>query len=87
MPPIPKKKAIGNKNSAFVDERCFLLNMFIKQLSRCPYLQESDEFGIFVNPKNANHMQRELSLLPRISAENLLNRIQQYYSFMGEIND
>jgi hypothetical protein len=32
-------------------------------------------------------MQRELSLLPRISPENLLNRIQQYYSFLGEIND
>jgi len=41
VPPIPKKKAIGNKEKVFLDERCFLLNMFMKQLSRCPYLIES----------------------------------------------
>lgn len=44
VPPIPSKKAIGNTKSSFVEERCFLLNMFIKQLSRCPYLVESQEF-------------------------------------------
>jgi len=44
VPPIPKKKVIGNKERAFLEERCFLLNMFIKQLSRCPYLVESQEF-------------------------------------------
>jgi sorting nexin-1/2 len=50
VPPIPKKKAIGNKNAAFLDERCFLLNMFLKQLARCPYLIESEEFGIWIKP-------------------------------------
>jgi hypothetical protein len=30
IPPIPSKKAIGNKNNAFIEERCFMLNMFIK---------------------------------------------------------
>jgi hypothetical protein len=52
VPPIPKKKAIGNKEKSFLDERCFLLNMFMKQLSRCPYLVESQEFSIFVKPMN-----------------------------------
>jgi hypothetical protein len=51
IPPIPPKKIVGSKNSSFVEERCFLLNMFIKQLSRCPYLVESLEFEIFVRPK------------------------------------
>jgi hypothetical protein len=30
VPPIPVKKAIGNTKQHFVEERCFLLNMFIK---------------------------------------------------------
>jgi sorting nexin-1/2 len=50
VPPVPSKKAIGNTKQSFVEERCFLLNMFIKQLSRCPYLLDSQEFAIFVKP-------------------------------------
>lgn len=86
MPPIPAKKAYGNTKTSFVEERCFLLNMFVKQLSRCPYLVESQEFEIFVRP-TTNALQRELSLLPSMSPENQLARIQTYYSFMGEITD
>lgn len=86
VPPIPGKKVYGNTKNSFVEERCFLLNMFLKQLSRCPYLVESQEFEIFVRPKT-NSLQRELSLLPRMSPENQLARIQTYYSFMGEITD
>jgi len=74
VPPIPSKKAIGNKEQVFVDERCFLLNMFIKQISRCPYLVESQEFLIFVKPTTRS-LQRELSLLPEMSPENQLLRI------------
>ena len=86
IPPIPPKKAVGNKSQVFIDERCFLLNMFLKQLSRCPYLVESLEFELFVQPKTAN-LQRELSLLPQSTPENQLAHIQKYYSFMGEITD
>ena len=51
VPPIPHKKKIGNKDGDFIRERCFLLNLFIKQTARCPYLLESDEFSIFLRPK------------------------------------
>jgi len=54
IPPLPKKKTMGNQKVSFVEERCFLLNMFIRQLSRCPYLIESSEFSIFVRPSNPN---------------------------------
>ena len=30
VPPIPGKKYVSNKAEAFVEERCFLLNMFLK---------------------------------------------------------
>lgn len=84
VPNVPSKKAIGNTKQAFVEERCFLLNMFIKQLCRCPYLIDSQEFAIFVKPQTAS-LQRELSLLPSDSPEALLNSIRAYFSFMGEI--
>ena len=55
-------------------------------MARCPYLVESEEFYIFVRPSQIN-LQRELSLLPRLSPENLLTRIQQYFSFIGNISE
>lgn len=30
IPPLPGKKTVSNKKPEFVDERCFLLNMFLK---------------------------------------------------------
>jgi len=34
-----------------VRERLFVLNRFIKQLTLCPYLLESDEVHVFINPQ------------------------------------
>jgi len=50
IPPIPNKKSVGNTKAEFVNERCFLLNLFIRQVARCVYLSESEEFQIFVRP-------------------------------------
>ena len=30
IPPIPVKKTMGNNKPEFVEERCFLLNLFIR---------------------------------------------------------
>jgi hypothetical protein len=43
VPPIPPKKKMGNTSQEFIEARCFYLNMFFKQLVRCPYLLESEE--------------------------------------------
>ena len=86
IPPIPSKRTVGNTKSEFVAERCFLLNLFIRQVARCPYLIESEEFNIFVRPQSTN-IKREMSFLARLSPENHLTRIQQYFSFMGVISD
>jgi len=50
VPPISKKKIVGNTSMKTWQERSFLLNIFIKQLTRCPYLIEAEEFGYFINP-------------------------------------
>mmetsp|Transcript_21896 Transcript_21896/g.26963 ORF Transcript_21896/g.26963 Transcript_21896/m.26963 type:complete len:121 (-) Transcript_21896:893-1255(-) len=84
IPPLPPKQTLGTSKVEFIEERCFLLNMFLRQTARCPYLVESEEFHIFARPSQVN-LQRELSLLPRLSPENQLNRMQQYFSFIGNI--
>jgi hypothetical protein len=40
-----------------------------------------------VKPQSQANLQRELSLMPQLSPENQLARIQKYYSFMGAITD
>ena len=39
IPEIPPKKAIGNKDSKFVEERRLLLEMFLVNLTRHTYLR------------------------------------------------
>lgn len=53
VPPVPPKKSVGNMESHFIEERRYLLDLFIRQLVRCPYLYESDEFRIFVRPQKS----------------------------------
>jgi sorting nexin-1/2 len=38
----------GNKDNAFVEERCFFLDLFIKEICKLPYLFESSEFQAFI---------------------------------------
>ena len=49
----------------FIEERCFFLNMFFKQLVRCPYLFESDELKLFIRPVTT--VDKNLTLLPKLT--------------------
>lgn len=51
IPALPKKQNFGNNSDEFLKERCYLLSMFIKQVAKCPYLVESEEFNVFVFPQ------------------------------------
>lgn len=51
IPSLPKKQSFGNKEKEFLKERCYLLTKFLQQLSKCPYLFESEEFHVFIFPK------------------------------------
>lgn len=62
-----------------------LLNLFIKQLVRCPYLLESEEFYLFARPHI--DLEKALTLMPKLSMDELLQRISKYYTFMGEITE
>lgn len=43
VPPIPEKKAMGNKEGIFVEERLYFLDRFMKEVCHLPYLAESEE--------------------------------------------
>lgn len=85
VPPIPPKVTMNNTDKEIVEERCSLLNLFFKQLVRCPYLYESEELKLFIRPHI--DIEKALTLLPKLSSEQLLERTTRYYSFMGEINE
>ena len=65
VPPIPPKKTMGNKDQDFIEARCFYLNMFYKQMVRCPYLLESDELANFIRPQK--EVTRALTYMPKMS--------------------
>lgn len=52
IPPVPKKYIVGNTSIQVLKERSFLLNIFLKQSTRCPYLLESLELMVFISPSN-----------------------------------
>lgn len=62
-----------------------MLNLFIKQVVRCPYLYESEELRLFIRPHI--ELEKALTLLPKLTSEENLERVSRYFSFMGEITE
>jgi sorting nexin-1/2 len=50
VPPIPEKKAVGNTDRLFVEERMVYLNKFMKDCAAIPYIAESQELQTFLRP-------------------------------------
>ncbi len=74
---------MDNTDKKLVEERCHLLNLFIKQAVRCPYIYESEELHLFIRPHI--DVEKALTLLPKLTGQQMLERVSKYYSFMGEI--
>jgi len=60
--------------------------MFFKQLVRCPYLIDSDELQLFLRPKN-KEVERELTYLPKLSIQKILEKLIPFYSIMGDVEN
>ena len=50
FPQLPPKKAIGNKDIKFINERRFYLERFLKKMASFPFLINSQEFLAFSRP-------------------------------------
>jgi hypothetical protein len=52
---------------------------------RCPYLIDSEELRLFIRPHI--DIAKALILLPRSTYEENLEKMNKYFSFMGEITE
>ena len=85
VPPIPEKKATGNTEAPFVEERMFYLNKFMKDIAQLPYLYESEEFALFLRPPTAD-IDQAFMQLPLLTSDKLLARLREVMP-LQETND
>ena len=69
VPNIPKKKIVGNLESAFIGMRCKQLNNFANKLVDLPYFFNSDEVKFFLSSED---VEKSLNKLPKESYDELL---------------
>lgn len=51
-PFLPEKKFFGNTDLKHLEERCFLLEQFLRKVYKTPYLLISEEFALFARHSN-----------------------------------
>ena len=75
IPVLPEKKAIGNKDILFLQDRTFYLQRFLRKLSRYEFVIESPEFLLFSRPQGMN-VQKALEKLMPLSTTQKYERLQ-----------
>jgi hypothetical protein len=75
VPPIPEKKAMGNTDDAFVQERMYFLDKFLKDIAGLPYLYESQEFATFLRP--SGDLEHCFNQLPLLTTDQMLARFRE----------
>lgn len=76
VPPIPPKKAIGNKDDKFVEERKHFLERFLLLISKIDHIIKSDEFRLFSRP--SGEIDKAVQMLPSITPDFLLDRYKTH---------
>jgi hypothetical protein len=61
---------VGNKEDLYIQERWYLLNRFIQELSAIEYLWKSDEVKAFIRP--TLEVEKSLVLMPKLSSDQTL---------------
>ena len=75
IPPIPPKKAIGNKDAKFVEERRLLLQRFLREVGKNENLLSSEEFKTFARPQGPD-IEKQINSLPKITSDQLIERLR-----------
>lgn len=76
IPIPPPKKAIGNKDLTFVQDRTFYLQRFLRKLARFDFIIESPEFQAFARPITGLTVERGIQRLLPMSTAQLYDRIK-----------
>ncbi|CAD8056925.1 unnamed protein product [Paramecium sonneborni] len=86
IPPVPPRKAFGNLEQQFIDERRLMLEDFLKKIATLKYLWYSEEFQVFL--KTPGEIEKALLSVPKITNEEIINKYQDAFSDLSgrEIN-
>lgn len=76
IPVLPPKKAIGNKDHGFVQERLYYLNRFLRKIARFTFIIEGQEFQMFARPQGMK-VDQALSKLMPLSTMQKYERIKE----------
>ena len=76
IPLVPPKKAMGNKDMVFLQERRFYLERFLRKIAKYDFVINSQEFQIFCRPQGLD-VEKSLSKLPKLSNSQLYDRLKE----------
>mmetsp|Transcript_39706 Transcript_39706/g.60850 ORF Transcript_39706/g.60850 Transcript_39706/m.60850 type:complete len:311 (+) Transcript_39706:22-954(+) len=85
IPNLPPKKAIGNKDIKFINERRFYLERFMKKVSVFEFLLNSQEFLIFSRP--SGDVDKMLSNLPKSSSVDIVEKYREQLKIEDHLYD
>lgn len=85
IPAIPPKVKIGKMEDNIIQERCYLFNRFMKDVSEIPYLWESDEVKVFLRPNMS--VSQAMSLVPAPRVEDLYEKILKVTKIDPNVDD
>lgn len=85
IPAIPPKVKIGKMEDDVVQERCYLFNRFMKDISEIPYLWGSDEVKVFLRPNMS--VAQAMSLVPAPTPEQLYEKLLKATQINPDIDD
>ena len=85
IPQLPPKKAIGNKDVKFINERRFYLERFLKKMAALPFLINSKEFLIFSRP--TGDIDKLLSAVPKSTPNEQVDQMRQSLSIEDHLYD
>ena len=75
FPCLPEKKAVGNKDLLFLQDRTFYLQRFLRKIARFDFILESQEFQLFSRPQGQD-IQKSLEKLMPMSTAQKFERLQ-----------
>ena len=85
IPTLPPKKAIGNKDLKFLNERRFYLDRFLKKMAPYDFILNAVEFQYFARPNG--DIEKLLKSLPALSAVEICDKLKTCLSIKDHMYD
>lgn len=75
LPLCPPKKAVGNKDIIFLQERRFYLERFMRKICVYDFIINSEEFLLFSRPSGVD-VEKSMTKMAKLSSNQLFERLR-----------